>query len=73
MANQSNSMRLFSVVFLVALFVPLVSLAAPTKTPQKVEVTNFPAVQAVTGAVEVTNLPDVQDVNIVDGAANWRD
>lgn len=36
--------------------------AAPTREPQPVAVTNFPAVQAVNGAVNVGNLPTVQTV-----------
>ena len=41
--------------------------AALTRTPTQVEVTNFPAVQAVSGAVNVSNLPAVQTVS---GAVN---
>ena len=36
--------------------------AATTRTPSQVEVTNFPAVQAVSGTVNVGNLPAVQTV-----------
>ncbi len=36
--------------------------AAPTQNPQPVAVTNFPAVQGVTGTVNVANLPAVQNV-----------
>jgi hypothetical protein len=36
--------------------------AAPTQNPQPVAVTNFPAVQGVTGTVNVGNLPAVQTV-----------
>ena len=49
----------------IALLVPLVAFARPPKHPKKVEVTNLPAVQAVTGTVEVINLPEVQDVYVV--------
>ncbi len=45
-------MRLPSVALLIALVVPLSATAQPVK---QVEVTNFPAVQAVTGTVEVSN------------------
>jgi hypothetical protein len=37
--------------------------AAPARTPTQVEVTNFPAVQPVSGAVNVGNLPAVQAVS----------
>src|SRR3989442_13173302 len=36
--------------------------AALTRTPTQVEVTNFPAVQGVSGVVNVANLPTVQNV-----------
>ena len=61
-------MRLLLAVLAVVLTVAAYlepAAAKSSKSIKKVEVTNFPDPQNVTGAVEVTNLPPVQDVNVV--------